>query len=244
MIKTVFIDLDDTLWATQENNKAALNELYTLHDWSKGYESFEALFQHYYPHNEYLWGEYREGRISKHELTIRRFSYFLDAIGEYSEEEILALNEEFLERTAVKTGVIDGVFELLKHLKALYQIVIVSNGFVEVQHQKMDSAGITPYIDYVVLSEDVGVSKPAKGIFDYALSISKTRRNEVIFIGDSWEADIEGAQNASIPSIWFNPNHKSAPQPLDQYRYPILEVHSLQEIIPLLRSIMTQAYFV
>ena len=238
MIKTVLIDLDDTLWATQENNKAALGELYLLHNWSCGFTSFEDLFQYYYPHNEYLWGEYREGRISKHELTIRRFSYFLEKIGSYTEDEILALNEQFLVRTAMKEGVVEGAFDLLEYLSSLYKIVVVSNGFVEVQYRKMASAGLTPYIDEVVLSEEVGVSKPARGIFDHALNISQARKSETIFIGDSWSADILGAQNAGLASIWFNPSRAMPPKPLSEYRYPIYEVHTLLEIIPLMRSLL------
>lgn len=243
MIKSLFIDLDDTLWATQENNKAALEELYIAHNWSRGYASFEELFNRYYPNNEQLWHEYREGRISKHELTIRRFSFFLEPFCDASEEEILQINDEFLERTACKSGVIEGAHELLEYLHGLYKIVIVSNGFIEVQHRKMESAGLTPYLDYVVLSEDAGVSKPAKGIMEYALNISNSRRSETLFIGDSWEADIRAAQNVGIPSIWFNPDQKEPPRPLDEFPYPIYEVAKLQEIIPLLKKLMIKSYY-
>lgn len=238
MYKTVFIDLDDTLWATQENNKAALRELYEVHGWNRGYGSFEEMYQVYYPNNEALWGAYREGRIDKKELTIRRFSYFLDRLGNFSEKDILALNAEFLDRTAQKTGVIDGSLELLKYLKELYRVVIVSNGFKEVQFRKMDAAGITPYIERVILSEVVGSSKPAKEIFDYALQATASRRSEVIFIGDSWEADIQGAQNAGLASIWYNPYNIRSPKPLTEYSMPIYQVRSLREIIPLMRSLL------
>lgn len=243
MIKTLFIDLDDTLWATQENNKVALEELYVAHNWSQGYPSFEELYQRYYPNNEYLWHEYREGRIDKRELTIRRFSFFLETFSEVTEESILRLNDEFLELTSIKRGVVDGALELLEYLHPRYKIVIVSNGFIEVQHRKMESAGITPFVDHVVLSEDVGVSKPAKGIMEYALNISRSRRSESLFIGDSWEADIRAAQNVGIPSIWFNPSHKHSPMPLDEYPYPIYEVSTLKEVIPMLRRVMIKSYY-
>ena len=53
-------------------------------------------------------------------------------------------------------------------------------------------------------------------------------------IGDSWDADILGAQNAKLPSIWFNPSQ--LPLPEQVLRYPVTEVTRLDEIPALLRQ--------
>lgn len=237
MYKTVLIDLDDTLWATQRNNKEAIHELYLSEGWSSSFPSFDAFWADYYPYNESLWHRYRHGEISKMELTLQRLRQPLLPVKAYSDEELLAINDRFLRITSAKSGVVEGAIELLEYLKTLYQIVIVSNGFVEVQHRKMASAGLTKYVDVTVLSEDVGVSKPYKGIFDKALSLSHTRRGEAIMIGDSWDADIIGAQNSRLPSIWFNPNNVPFPMPQEELRYPVYVVHKLDEIPSLLRKI-------
>lgn len=100
----------------------------------------------------------------------------------------------------------------------------------------MKSAGLLDYMDEVVLSEAAGASKPSPDIFRYAFSLSQSRPSEVIFIGDSWDADIIGAQNARIPSIWYNP--QGLPKPSESYRYPIYEIKHLLEIPPLLRSLL------
>lgn len=257
MIKTILVDLDDTLWATQLNNKEALRELYHHYGWERAYASFELMYQRYAPHNEWLWQEYRHGRITKHQLNISRFEHILQPMqsaeghkeGEqngdtmdgdgkiYTEADILEINAHFLERTAVKSGVIEGAHALLEELRELYTIVLVSNGFKEVQQRKMDSARLTHLIDYIVLSEDLGVSKPKKAIFDYALSLSRTRRSEAIFLGDSWDADIMGCQNAGLPAIWFNPTHAEHPTPLAQLRYPVYEVAHLAEVPAVIRQV-------
>lgn len=236
LIKTIFIDLDDTLWATQENNRDTLEELYHLYGWQKGYHSFEAFFEKYAPHNEHLWSEYREGKITKKELTLRRFGYPLEALGIHSEEDILKINEEFLSRTAKKSKTEPGAIKLLEYLYGLFQVVVVSNGFLEVQESKMRSSGILPYIHHIVLSEVAGASKPDASIFRYAFNKSQSRPGEVLLIGDSWEADIIGAQNAKIPSIWYNP--MGLPRPIGQYRYPIYEVKHLSEVPRILRSLL------
>jgi len=57
----------------------------------------------------------------------------------------------------------------------------------------------------VVLSEATQALKPDKRIFEYALQLNNAKASETIMIGDSYEADIVGAQNAGIDQIYFNP---------------------------------------
>ena len=82
---------------------------------------------------------------------------------------------------------------------------ILSNGFREVQSLKLQNSGLAPYFDRLILSEDANIQKPHKGIFDYALVNTNSRRNESLMIGDSWDADIVGAYQSRIDQIWFNP---------------------------------------
>lgn len=235
MIKTILIDLDDTLWATQQNNKEAIHQLYLEEGWADGYASFDLFWQAYWPSNESLWHQYRHGEISKQELSIERFRRPLKAFREFAEEEILRLNDRFLHLSSHKEGLVEGAIELLQYLKSRYQLVVVSNGFAEVQQRKMSVSGIVPYIDATVLSEDVGVSKPYKAIFDAALRLGDSRPEEAIMIGDSWDADIIGAQNAALRSVWFNP--LGLTQPETTLCYPVYQVNRLLEIPPLLQQI-------
>lgn len=232
MIKAVFIDFDDTLWDTKGNNKQVLKELYTLHNWGRGYSSFEHFGKEYYPTNERQWALYRQGEISKTELMYRRFALVLAPVGDVSERYIEEVNDYFLKRTAVMSGVVEGAIPLLDYLKRHYRVVIVSNGFREVQTSKMKASGIAPYIDDLILSEDAGCSKPNPLIFEYAYKQTALSPQDVVMIGDSWEADIVGAQNAGIPSIWFNPDRLKTPLVGDRSsaRSPIYEVVHLSDI--------------
>lgn len=235
MIKAVFIDLDDTLWATRHNNTECLRELYHELDWSGGdiYPTFEDFFEVYDPNNEHLWALYREGEITKHELTLKRFGDPLKPVCNYSDEDIFKLNHRFLTMCGQKSKTIPHAIDLMKRLQKKYPTVIVSNGFVEVQYQKMKSAGLSPFIDHVVLSEQVGINKPSPIIFQKALSLVSRPPSEVVMIGDSWDADIVGALNTKIPAIWFNPNGLPMPETTKN----VETISSLTEVEDAIREI-------
>ena len=74
--------------------------------------------------------------------------------------------------------------------------------------KKMKSSKIQHYFDQVITSESVGVKKPNPLIFEHALSVAKATKENSIMIGDSLEADIEGAINFGMKAIYFNSENK------------------------------------
>jgi len=204
--KNLFIDLDDTLWDTYHNNKKCLEGLYADLKWDKYFASFEAFFDIYMPNNDRLWAEYRNNKINKQTLVLERFGSVLRPIGITKREDILAINKEFLKYTGDRTGrLIEGAIDLLEYLRPSYKMYILSNGFKGVQEQKMRNSGIYSYFQKIILSEDAGIHKPHKEIFDFALKNTNSQRTETLMIGDCWEADIEGARRSKIDQLWFNP---------------------------------------
>jgi len=205
--KSLFFDLDDTLWDTQHNNKECLKEIYTEYKFARHYECFEAFYDTYMPNNLMLWEQYRNHQIERKTLILERFLYILRPMGIEDETYALKVNNDFLQRTATKTKLIPGTIGLLKYLRPSYRMFILSNGFREIQFLKMKNAGIASYFEKIILSEDANIQKPHKEIFDFALKNTNSRRKESIMIGDSWEADIVGAQQSKIDQIWFNPEN-------------------------------------
>ena len=208
MYSSLFFDLDDTLWDTAHNNKACLEEIYFDYRFGSYYTSFEDFFAIYMPHNLMLWAKYRSHAIDRRTLILERFLYVLRPMGIDDEAFVLKLNKDFLQRTATKTKLIEGAIDLLEYLFPRYRLFILSNGFREIQSLKMKNSALAPYFERIFLSEDVSIQKPHKGIFDYALKNSNSRRSGSLIIGDCWEADIAGAQNARIDQVWFNPNNE------------------------------------
>jgi len=204
--KNLFIDLDDTLWDTHNNNKECLEELYADYNFSRHYKSFEAFYDIYMPNNLKLWEQYRNHKIDRQTLIIERFRYILSPMGIEDVKSVLSINNDFLQRTTTKTRLIPGSIELLEYLRPSYRLFILSNGFREVQFKKLSNSGLANYFERMILSEDANIQKPHKEIFDFALKNTNSRRNETLMIGDSWDADIIGAYNSKIDQLWLNPD--------------------------------------
>ena len=88
---------------------------------------------------------------------------------------------------------IDGAKELLEGFKNKYPLGIISNGFPLTQ-DKSRKSNVKHYFNWFIYSEAVGKSKPHRKIFEYALGQAKVSKEETIFIGDDFEADIIGAK--------------------------------------------------
>lgn len=224
----IFIDLDDTIWDFKANAKDALFDIYTKRIKPLTTASFEEFFSKYVVHNEKLWGQYGIGEIDKATLTFERFYRPLKDIGLDNSEIALDINENYLNILAEKTKLIQGAEKFLNLCIAnKIPLTLISNGFTKVQLKKLSNSKIEHFFDHIVLSEKVGLLKPNPKIFEHALHLNSAKKEEVIMIGDSFGADIQGAINAGIDSIYLNPKRKNN-VPLHK---SVKEVVNMQEII-------------
>jgi len=225
MYKYIFLDLDDTIWDFHANAKSSLAEIYDNRNFDKHFDNFEQYFEIYAKRNLELWDQYGKGEISKEALSLERFLHPLRQVGAGDEALALIMGKEYLEMLPTRTALVPHALELLDYLAPKYPLTIVSNGFIEVQYRKLKTCGLEHYFSYVVLSEEAGALKPDKRIFEHALLLNKATASETIMIGDSYEADIVGAQNAGIDQIYFRYAKKQSNQPAT------FTVDSLQEIL-------------
>lgn len=206
-VKTIFLDVDDTLWWFTENSKVALEQ--TFHDyggeyWPCDYDAFHAV---YLRHNDELWQQYHHGLIDKEVLVAERFKRTLIEVGCEPECDELSqqMNDYYLEVLAQQPTLVPGARHLLEHLVDRgYDVNVLSNGFKGVQQQKLVSGGIDHLIHHVVLSDDCGITKPLPGIYDYAQRVCWCLPEETLMIGDNPDTDIQGAKRAGWSTIYFN----------------------------------------
>lgn len=229
--KNLFFDLDDTLWYTAYNSRETFHEIYDRFEMNRYFDSFEHFYNIYLVRNNHLWADYALGKVTKEELNHERFLYPLQTVGIDDEELAKRYSEQFFKTIPYKKRLIPHALELLDYLrdKKKYHLHILSNGFREMQFTKMESSGIRGYFDKIVLSDDIGISKPAKQFFDFALSVTRGEYDNSLMIGDNWVNDIEGARNAGIDQLFFNR--------LDEHYtsfHPTYEVSDLREIIQIL----------
>lgn len=207
MYKHILIDLDDTLWDFRRNSKIAMKEIYNDYELVKLYDSFESFYNVYTTKNHQLWEQYAKGEITKDFLSLERFLYPLRIAGNENVELAKKLGEDFLYRTTMQTNLVDGAIEALEYLRAKgYTLSIISNGFVEVQYTKLRCSGLLPYFANVFLSEEIGYQKPDTRFFQTVLDRLNATPAECLVIGDNFQTDIQGAQNANIRAVFYQNN--------------------------------------
>ena len=232
MYKDLFIDFDDTLYDTHGNAVIALRELFEHFGWATAFDDPQTFYDRYWETNIDLWTRYSKGEIERDYLIVERFRKPL-SYGrglEPTEDYCRLVSDVILDYCATKPGTVDGAHELVDYLRRRgYRLHMCSNGFHEVQYRKMRASGLDTCFDTVVLSEDAGANKPAPAFFDYALRVTGADVPTTLMIGDNFQTDILGAQQAGLAVIYFNryPEYP-APSPVDY------EVTSLREIMEIL----------
>ena len=100
---------------------------------------------------------------------------------------------------------LDGALEVLEEIKKRgYVLGCITNGVSSLQNIKLDTAGIRDMFDVVVVSGDIGIYKPARGIFDEACKRAGVKNEEALFVGDHPVNDIQGALGADMKAIRMN----------------------------------------
>ena len=94
---------------------------------------------------------------------------------------------------------------LLKELKARgYLTGVITNGPSVLQNHKMDTSGLRPYCDIVVVSGDEGVHKPDPRLFEITAERLGVKPQECVYVGDHPVNDIQGALSAGMRAIRMN----------------------------------------
>jgi len=228
-ILNVFFDLDRTLWDFESNSEATLKELFAEFGLAEKLGTADDEFiKEYKRINELFWNDYRNGVIQKEELRYARFEATMKFFG-YSDRQVASkMGEQYIARSPRKTALVDGTIEVLDYLKPKYNLHIITNGFEEVQHIKMQSAGLEPYFGQVITSEQAGAKKPDPIIYRYAQELTGARPENSIMIGDHYEADVVGALRSGWQAVLYNP--AIAPSEPDTY-HCITHLDQLKRIL-------------
>ena len=204
--KDLFFDLDHTIWDFELNSKETLWDLhqkYALE--AKGINDFDVFYSNYSVHNHRLWDRYTKGFIKQEELRWKRI--YLSLLDYKIADEALSkeMSIDYLDILPNKKNLFPYTIEILDYLKNKnYKMHLITNGFESVQFKKIKNSNLADYFIEVITSEASNSLKPNKEIFDYALKASNAKLESSIMIGDNEAADIQGAINAGMDSIFVN----------------------------------------
>jgi YjjG family noncanonical pyrimidine nucleotidase len=202
----LLFDADGTLFDYDRAESRALQRVF---------ESFAVPFnsEHlatYRQINDTLWQALESGQTTPEKIKLRRFEMLLEGIqGNHSPKDF---SVAYLECLADCSELLEDAAHVLQQLRAQYQLAILTNGLHLVQRRRLAGSAISQFIEEMIVSEEVGVAKPAKEYFDIAFAkIGNPPRQHALMIGDNWNSDILGAINYGLDACWYNPTAKPRP---------------------------------
>jgi 2-haloalkanoic acid dehalogenase type II len=118
-----------------------------------------------------------------------------------------------------------------------YQLGILSNAGDDKDVQELiEEFGIRPYFDFVLTSASCFYRKPHPRAFELALAHWNIAPSEAIMVGDSLEADIHGAQQLKMKTIWITRRAQFKNDDMQRIK-PDFSLRKLTELLPTVERI-------
>lgn len=112
---------------------------------------------------------------------------------------------------------IEGMIELVRELRGRgVRVGILSNSEGHLA-ELVAELGWAADFDTIADSGKLGIDKPQPGIFHHVCAELSVACSELVHIGDSWEADVEGALGVSAKAVWFDARHQQRALPPGVY---------------------------
>ena len=224
-VEHVFFDLDYTLWDFDKNSGLTFTEIFRK--WNIPLD-LEEFLEVYMKINIKYWELYRNDKVSKEVLRYGRLKDSFDILKYTTSDDVInGLSKDYIDFLPRNNHLLTGAMEILQYLKANYKLHIITNGFEEVQRKKMTTSGILDFFQTITTSEEAGVKKPHKTIFQKALEKAEAAAENSVMIGDNYEADILGSEESGLQSIYFD-YYKTGP--LSDIR----QIQTLKDIVKFL----------
>ncbi|WP_229608129.1 HAD family hydrolase [Vibrio parahaemolyticus] len=236
MLKAIFFDMDETLCGTSQADKSAG-------------QKFAAWIQQTYPQvsdpqaflQRYLQGVYKKLNAEFPQLVALlpdENAFRCGLIQTILAENGIHIDAEQAQQAqhyfdSARMGAFTffpGVKEMLTDLRKHYKLVVITNGPIFSQHPKLKATQMEEWVDHIIVGGEEPEEKPAASIFQKALNLVDIKPEEALHIGDSLAADIAGANNMGILSVWVNATGASNPTEITP-NFEIRETVELKEIL-------------
>ena len=177
--------------------------------------------------NKPLAVDYQNGAITSLQLQHQRFDSWAERLNVPPGE----LNDAFMNAMAEICAPLPGAVSLLNALQGKVRMGIITNGFTSLQQIRLERTGLREHFDLLIISEEVGVAKPDRRIFDYALEqAGNPDRSRVLMVGDTAESDIRGGMNAEWATCWLNAHQRPLPEGITP-DWTVTSLHELELLL-------------
>lgn len=226
--EVLLFDADETLFDFKKSEKQAFEN--SIREFNIDYNEDYHL-KIYEEINKNIWLEFEQGLITQEKLKVERFKRLSKEINTPFDE--LEFSKAYIRHLANASFLYEDSVKVIKELSNNYKLAIITNGLKDVQCKRIGQSVIAEYLDTLVISEEVKVSKPNPEIFEIALNnLDFKDKSKVLMIGDSLTSDIQGGINFGIDTCLINFNNAKNSSSIK----PTYQVSSLINLMELLNN--------
>ena len=235
----IFLDIDNTIYDYNLAHKGAIAAVK-----DKAIKTFsinEKDFDDAYAESKKQVKSKLKNTASSHSRLLY-MQRMLEIIGLKS-QVLLSLDFEqtYWRNFLVNAELFENVVDFLEEIRLIdIPIVAITDLTAQIQFRKIIYFGLDNYFDYVVTSEEAGVEKPEKTIFNLAIDKINIKKPKLWMIGDSLEKDIIGSK-VNVNATTLQKRHAGIIVEND-YKYTDLIFENFSDIHKLLVSIKNGKY--
>ncbi|MCD7929772.1 MAG: HAD-IA family hydrolase [Clostridiales bacterium] len=202
MIKVIIFDIDNTLYSFDDAHRVAFAAVqdYAQRELDIAPDEFRRLHRDM---NQELKG--RMGSCAAIHNRLIRYQNLLERLGKPI-GHALRMSDLYWNSLVAAMEPSHGAAETVRQLKAQgLKIGVGTDMTARMQFVKLERLGLLPYIDFLVSSEEAQAEKPDPALFARCVEKAGVRPEECLFVGDSLEKDVHGAQAAGLQALWYRP---------------------------------------
>lgn len=210
-ITTIIFDMDGTLIEHTWRLSQITETLFKRFAAALAPVTHDQFYDRFWSKNEDMWYMMVDGVLSGEMAAKYSYVNTLRSLGQDISlaQPMLAYWHELVLQEAKPFG---DTLTVLEGLRPNYTTGIVTNGFAILQRAKIEQYDFGRYVDFVLVSEEVGYHKPDKRIFLQALKAAgQPLPQQTLYVGDSLASDIEPAREIGLIPILMNPRDDLEP---------------------------------
>jgi putative hydrolase of the HAD superfamily len=142
------------------------------------------------------------------------------------------LAQLYLKHLGRKDYLLPHAIEVLEYLYRRALLVLLTNGITRVQKERITRSGIEIFFKDIIISEEIGLTKPDPAIFLLAAKRINLAPSALLCVGDSPSSDIRGGFNAGMDTCWFRSTSADYPRQEPEPDYIIDDLRELIKFAP------------
>lgn len=201
-MKTIFFDLDDTLYKAPIKECNEILIMYTAQKYGLSVEIVRNAFEE----GKAVTKKMLVGVAASHNRLLY-IQHMLEILGKSVILDTLEIYNVFWDSFLQKIFLRRGVKQVLEQLKIDgYNVGICTDLTAHIQHRKLQILDLSKYVDWLVTSEEAGAEKPSEKIFRLCSYKSQCDIRDIIYVGDDYEKDFIGASKVGMKAFLYQEN--------------------------------------